>query len=401
MTQTSFDWAGLEAAAIHSMVNAVRTIHEKYPHECLYGAMFHAFYGDGSVIYWPTIAVGSEESLAQIVQEYQRRGHDEPADELSHSLRWSGADLPHSIEAEDEQDAWAQACCDFASVEGTYSAWEKIYDRYMHIFPVAAKKAREQLVLAGIVDADFIAVTMDEAEDLVPLSLTDEQVSRHFPYYQAAEQERQSLAALPVEQRLAVLVPQAVRAVAIGLLNDEYEALIRELGIAAVPALVAVVRGEQPGQAWQACRILAQINEATDEAIAALTALLDKASTDNSTRVWAASALARLGQSALLVDRIHTLPEDIIASGMGGPYRSFANEGHRRSLDYQPLEEMLSRYPHMEEHLEQSLAPGRGFCRITPQEEPVARAALASSWAVIRRHAECVLEDLEDKLVSY
>ncbi|MDR2189234.1 MAG: hypothetical protein LBE62_14510, partial [Azonexus sp.] len=63
------DWQGMEAAAVAQMTAAVRRVRAEYPDERVYGAMFHAFYGDGEVIYWPCVTVGTEELLARALAE--------------------------------------------------------------------------------------------------------------------------------------------------------------------------------------------------------------------------------------------------------------------------------------------------------------------------------------------
>ncbi|WP_312689346.1 DUF4303 domain-containing protein [Kosakonia sp.] len=399
MAKRTFDWRGLEAAAINSMVNAVRQVHQQYPDEQIYAAMFHAFYGDGEQMSWPCIATGTEESLAQRVAYYQRElGYTTPAEALSEELRWSGADLPHCQEIDEEGERWADACQAFAAQDGTFSGWENVYNRFLHIFPKAAKKARKQLLDEGIVSKAFIAIAADEAEELVPLSLTKTQIARHFPRFDAEAVERQRIAGLPVDQQLAELVPQVVGSAPRGILYGDYEALLKPLGKAAVTPLCAVIRGEQPGDKWKASMLLAEINVSTDEATAALCLLLDDPAADESDRRWAAAALARLDQMACIAARVPALPLDIAAGGLAGPYRAFREDGHFRPLDYRPLEQVLEQFPQLEPALAQELAPGRGYCRITATEVAAARAGLASRWRVIREHAAAVLEAFEDKL---
>lgn len=50
------NWSKTLAAA-GQIVSAVR---EAHPDESAFGAMFHGFYGDGPVIYWPMVTVGTE-----------------------------------------------------------------------------------------------------------------------------------------------------------------------------------------------------------------------------------------------------------------------------------------------------------------------------------------------------
>lgn len=399
MAKRTFDWRGLEATAVNSMVSAVRTVREHHPDEQLYGAIFHAFYGDGEQIYWPCIAVGTQESLAQKVAYYQQElGYTTPVDELNDDLRWSGADLPYCQDSDEEGQRWADACQSFAALAGTFCDWETHYNRFLHIFPKAAKKARKQLMDDGIVGKHFIAIAADEAEELIPLSLTKAQISRHFPRFDAEEIERQRIAGLPVEQQLAELVPQVLGTAPPGPLYGYYDELLKPLRAAAVSPLCAVIRGEQPGDAWKASMLLAEINETTDEAIAALCVLLDNATAGESDRAWAAAALARLDEMACIAERVPNLPLEIVARGLSAPFRAFRDDGRYRPLDYRPLEQVFEQYPQLEAAVAQELAPGRGYCRITASEVAAAQAGLASRWAVVREHAAAVIEEYEDKL---
>lgn len=400
MAAGKFDWQGLEAAAVEQMVSAVRAVHQQHPQEQLYAAMFHAFYGDGEVIYWPNIATGSEESLTQRATEYQQMGYKEPLAQLREDLRWSPADLPHNREPDSEGDRWATACCEFAHQSGDgFAQWEKIYQRFLRTFPKAAKKACKQLRQEGITGKTFITFADDESEELIPLSLTKAQILRYFPQFDAAEQERLRLAALPAEQRLAELMPPVMYLAERGPLHDEYEDLLKALGSLALPPLVAVVRREQPGDLCVACRLLAEINLADKTVIAALTELLEDASLEHPSQIpprcWAASALARLDHMDIITERIPHLPEQVVAQGLGDPYGSFRDMGNHPALDYRPLERALAQHPQIENALTKEFSTA--LCNITPEEVATAQAALASPWAIIRQHARDVLENFEDE----
>ncbi|CCJ79680.1 hypothetical protein BN134_386 [Cronobacter dublinensis 1210] len=67
-------------------------------------------------------------------------------------------------------------------------------------------------------------------------------------------------------------------------------------------------------------------------------------------------------------------------------------------LDYRPLEAALEQHPQLEAAVAHELQPGRGYCHLTPDEIPAARAGLTSPVALIRAHAQAVLEEAEDKL---
>ncbi len=176
-------WKAVERAAADQMVAAVRVVREQHPGEKIYGAMFHEFYGDGSVMYWPMVTVGTEESLRAVIQKYP----EDDLDEFLGSLRWSGADLPHGFDPSDDVQAIADAVHTAASPSGLFEERVHAYNRFLRCFPHAAKAARKTLIAAGDVEKDFVAIAADESGELIPLSLTKSQLRRHFPEYEVAE----------------------------------------------------------------------------------------------------------------------------------------------------------------------------------------------------------------------
>jgi hypothetical protein len=393
--RAAFDWKGLEQAAMDHVIATVRQVRQAHPDERIYGAMFHAFYGDGSVIYWPCLTVGTEETLAQVETRYRA----EYGPEYQADVRWSGADLVHNSEPGGAEDAWAKRCHGFAARDGSFATWEKVYDRFLHCFPRAARRARTTLVRAGTVGKEFVVIAADDAGELVPLSLTEAQVRKHFPWYDQAEQERQRIAMLPVEARIAELLPYAVHgAREPGILIGEYEGLLRRVGEPAVAALVEVVTGAAPGDSIRAIMLLAEINHETQAVVDALTtAMLDRKA-DTNTRAWAAAALARLDHMGVVVAHLPALPVEVMARGLTAPYRSFRDRGKHRPLDYRPLEAALRARPQIEAAVAQELAPGRGYCSIADEEVTAAQAGLDSPFELIRIHAAAVLEDHEGRL---
>lgn len=384
------DGKAIEAAAAAQLVRAVRTVRERHPDHTVYGAMFHEFYGDGSTIAWPMVTVGTEESLAGVVAKYADR-HGE-SDDLVASLRWSGPDLEHGFDPDDDDQALADVLR--AEAGPGFERWERLYERFLRCFPRAAKAARKQLLADGVVTEDFIAIADDEGGELVPLSLTKAQVLAHFPEYDAAEQERGRLSALPVDERVAELLPEAVAPRYQGPLIGEHEQLLVACGVAAVPALVRVVRGEVFGNGdVTAARLLAEINVDDADAVSALDELMRRRKRPVNSRAWAASALARLGRSDLIIARVAELPVEVVTRGIGDPFRSFRDRGAHRLLDYAPLEQVLREHPDLEDAFEEELEPGVGYCAVTAEEIPIAEAALDSPWLVVRTHAQHVLGD--------
>ncbi len=389
---SGINWREIEEAAAGQIVSAVRAVREEHPDESVYGAMFHEFYGDGSVIYWPMVTVGTEESLAEVVTGYAARHGQE--DDLESSLRWSGPDLAHGNDPGDSEQALADSVHAAGSSTGEFTDWERAYDRFLRCFPKAAQLARKQLIAEKLVGKEFIAIAEDEAGELVPLSLTKAQLLEHFPQYDAAERERRRLAALPVERRVLELLPEAVAPRYQGPLVGEHEGLLVSCGAAALSALVGVVRGEEyPQGGVAAARMLAEINISTLEVVDALDGLMRREDADINARAWAASALARLDRSDLIIARVPELPVEVVTRGMSDPFGAFRDRGAHRPLDYAPLDALLRQHPLLESAFEKELKPGSGYCVLATNEIPTAKAALDSPWGVIRTHARIVLEN--------
>ncbi len=257
----------------------------------------------------------------------------------------------------------------------------------MRIFPKAAKAATKQAIAEGLADEDFIVVPLDEAMELVRPALTEEQLRRHFPELVAAELERQSILALPRPERIATLI---------GLLDYQPGALVtwedasdmlRDEGVAAVPQLVAALRGELVDVG--VVSLLADINHAAPEVVSALEAVMLDENQGEPERRWSASALARLGRQDLILARIKALPGWIIAS-LAAPYCSFADRTRDRNLDYRPLEQILSDYPRLKPVIKEGLDSPP--CSLRDHEVPEAERATRSEFSLVRKHAKEVLK---------
>lgn len=193
----NFDWQKVEQLAFEYVVDCVTQIHQKHPNEKIYGAMFHCFYGDGENIYFPPVSVGTEELLAKVVDNYkQNPSHaDETHEQLSKILRWSGADLADYMfdksELFDKCGQLAEQVAQYAKetsgydfddddTEENFEKWDEIYQTFENCFPKACKRATQYLLTTNMVEPDFIAVAIDENLELVRLSLTKEQLAKHF-----------------------------------------------------------------------------------------------------------------------------------------------------------------------------------------------------------------------------
>lgn len=380
---SALDWRVLDAHIHDRLLGSVRDHAARHPGDHIYGAAFHAFYGEtGGVIAWPALAIATEEDLASITADSRFSPDD---------LRWSPADWSEQFDPSEHDDAWA-AKVEAHAVAGDDAHWEKVYDRFLRAFAKAAKKARGSLVAEGVVEKSFIAVAMDEAWELVPLSLTPAQVRAHFPELDEEAQELARIAALPPRERAAAL-GEIIDAFVPGVVSGEDTVrLLVQLGPDA--AAVTLERMPRSRVRWRWAKVLADTGIADDSVIEALTTVMKGKKLSEPDRAWAAAALARLGRLDVVLAERARVPRPVLLRALAAPYTSFRDHAVTHiPLDYTPLEEALDTDPALAEEMLAELAPGSGYCVITPEEVDTARGALDSPFEVIRRHACIVLED--------
>lgn len=378
----AFDWGGLKQAAQAQIERVVREVAAQRPGDPIYGAFFHSFYADDTAISWPCLAIGTTQAL-----------------DGNEALRWSGPDHVLGEDAPDNgEDAWADAIHAEAHRRPGREHWDRTYARYQRTFATAAKAARSSLAKAGLIKSgvltkDFLALAMDEAMELVPLSLTPAQVRSHFPHLDAAETERRRLATLPPEQQARELVAMAIRDVyprpdgfdeaTVPLGSEETADLLTTLGPAAVPVLLTVASALGNRQCW-AMIIVTRIGFSNDAVVNTLLAVLVNQAADDNARAWAGCALGRLDHMDLVTAEAATLPEHIAVRAIGGPFTAYQEIGTPIPLDYAPLDRALRANPGLQDALMKQV---RGRYRLNVTDVPAAIDALGSPWGAISKHA--------------
>lgn len=375
------DWASVEAAVRDQIVAFVRRMRVEHPGDRIYGAAVHEFYAEaGGVIAWPMIGVASDESLATAATD--RLDAD--------ALRWSPADWPWQLDPGDAEDRWAERV-EAAATSGDGERWHAVHHRFERTVAKACKAARRTLIDEEVVGREFVAVAMDEAWELIPLSLTRAQVRRHFPEIDEEQRELDRLAALPSEQRVIELIAIADSPVPAAPGAERACAWLRELGPDAVPAILRHLPAAR--EKWQWAKLLGELGAPTTEVVAELDAVAGNRRLREPDRAWAAAALARLGRMDLVTAQLDRLPRQVAVGGLTAPYTSFRDVGVHEPLDYGPLEAALAEHPGLHGAVCDRLAPGSGYCTIDAGEAEGAFAGLASPWAAVRRHAVFVLAD--------
>ncbi|SDD21024.1 protein of unknown function [Rhodococcus tukisamuensis] len=371
----------MEAAVRDQIVAFVRRMRVEHPGDRIYGAAVHEFYAEaGGMIAWPMIGVVSEESLASAATDR----HDADA------LRWSPADWPWQLDPGDAEDRLAERI-EAAATADDGERWHAVHHRFERTVAKACKAARRTLIDEKIVGREFVAVAMDEAWELIPLSLTRTQVRRHFPELDEEKRALDRLAALPPAQRVIELIAIADSPVHAPPGTERARAWLRELGTDAVSAILEHLPVAR--EKWLWAKLLGELGIPTTEVVAALDAIVGNRRLGEPDRAWAAAALSRLGRMDLVTARLDRLPREVAVRGLTAPYTSFRDVGVHQPLDYGPLEAALTEHPALHDAVCDRLAPGSGYCTIDTDEVEAAFAGLASPWAAIRRHAVFVLSD--------
>ncbi|MDO5067186.1 MAG: DUF4303 domain-containing protein [Propionibacteriaceae bacterium] len=375
--------ASLKRAAEKQMVRELRRVRTEYPQEHIYAGMFFLFYGDGGRLHWPCVAVGTKESLASLQEQYQARGSDgDPT-----TLRFSAADLPHMAEPTENEAQLAAQASDEAAALGSEDAWDEYYDRFVAVFPEAARAARRRAVAEGLIDEDCVVLALDEEMELLTASLTGEELARHFP---ELEEDRRRIAALPPRERVESVLDVLLRRVDGPVLSrPEGMGMLRTAPEIAATALLPVLNGDGVGFR-EAARIAAGLGEPTAQLIEVLDQVVADDNRDASDRAAAGGALSCLGRMDLVVQRVEELPDDVLAPALVAPYRFSNTFG---TLNYRPLEAVFTAHPRTHDLV---AAHPHLPCEIHAHELAEVERGAESSWGFIREHAAQVITELLD-----
>ncbi len=366
------------------LVTAIHAHRRARPSDRIYGAAFHVFSGEtGGAIAWPSLAIATEEDLASVVEGTRFSADD---------LRWSPADWSLQLDPTSEDEGWA-AMVEAYAAAGDDERWEKTYDRYLRTFAKAAKKARARLVAEGSVERRFIAVAMDEAWEMVPLSLSVAQLRTHFPELDEEARELSRLDGLPPDERARALA-DILETPARGAVSTEVAARVLT-GLGEHVVDVAIERMPRSRDGWRWAKLLADVGIADPAVIGALAGMLGGRRRSEPDLAWAAAALSRLGRLDIVLAERSRLPRAVLRRALAAPLTSFRDQAVvHLPLDYAPLASALAEEESLAAEMLEELSPGSGYCRIDPGEADTARAALDSPFEVIRRHAAIVLADL-------
>lgn len=356
----------------------------------LYAAAFFASYREQeSTIGMPSLAANS---LAKLDEDHPRR---KASDDGFYGVKWSPADWHWTWDV-DEYGGEALEACELALVNyanrGSVAMWDTAEKRFMTTVAQVASALHKYFANDPRVTKDFVVFFHDEygGDELARKSIPKRLFLQLFPELDATEQERRRIATLPIAEQ-AVCYTQRLNYYD-GISCEEAEHWLISCGEAAIPALLDAL--EQRKTVWKIAMILGLIGEADAKVITVLRQLVMTAQ-ESSAISWSASALGYLGDIDWLIALAASAKHQKYAvDGCCASLRAFRNRGAKPArLDYSPVERLLSAYPECRAEAEETLEPGSSYCHIGPTDIVEALRGLTSPYAVVRRHAACVLDN--------
>jgi len=294
----------------------------------------------------------------------------------------------------DSPPDWKTGPCDWApepwidaltaeACSGTVSHWEDIFARYQDVLVRICVAAGTRL---GI---PVFFIDHDCYEEMLAHCLTPSQLHSLFPKVVATQAERARVSALPPGDQIAYYISRLNRFDDL-IGSEEAQQVLRAFGSAAIPALLPLLRKSEHD--WRAARLLAEIGVSDDTVISALSAALAASTPDSSAQFWSCLALAQLDRLDLVLASASGLSRQCLAMAVAARYTALRDHGAQPlSLDYLPLEEILSVNQEIASAVADELKPGRSYCVISPAEVPEALRGTTSPYILVRKHAVCVL----------
>lgn len=378
------DWTQLQQRLAADALAAVRATLAAQPQRRCYAVAYYGSYRElDGAIWLPALAANSLQALGR-----ERGLEADPQAFWSEAWNppdWEWNEIGYASAALDA----AAATVERAARTGTREQWLAIERRWMQALVAASRMLQQALERADLALAPgFVAFVHDEQGQTALLRdcVGEAAFARLFPDELAQQAERERVLALPVHERIAVLIQCGEHP---GGAFDQEQAReqLCAIGAPAVPALLARLqaRGE-----WWVAALLGRIGVATPDAIAALRRQVERRG-DAPEQAWAARALAFLGDGEWLFEQLGRRPETALA-GLCAPYRA-SRDDTRAGLDYALLERLLSAAPKRADAAREALAPGTSYCRLRADEIDAALRGLASTHAFVRAHAAAIMGD--------
>ncbi|WP_431511500.1 hypothetical protein [Variovorax sp. DAIF25] len=376
------DWKALEPLLVDDAVRALRALLDQNPGERFYAATLYGLYRelDGPV-FLPGLAAHSLGALG-----------GPPAGRFWEAA-WNPPDWRWDLSGFESEALGAGAEAAAAAMQSTRRAWLAGERRCVDMLVSATKKIRKALAQShpDRLVPGFVVFLHDEegGPAWVRRCIGEKAFLALMPEEDAHESERRRVAALPEEAQAQYLVERLGRFEGAIDGEDAAEWLCR-LGAPAVPPLLE--RLAPKGRAWEAASLLGRIGITTPEVLAALRRQASGRG-EPPDRSWAARALAFLGDSDWLLAQLATDADTEVAiEGLCAPYSAFRDRTPL-TLDYRPLEALLSFSPAAEARALAILKPGSSYCSLRTGEVDEALRGLAAPHARVRLHAASLMDD--------
>jgi hypothetical protein len=374
-------WAKVLPLFVEDAVRALRGHLAAHPDEEIYAAGFYAPYFDGNTVDLPELAVG------------HRRDVQELAGDLWHS-DWNPAEFGHDLDYLGPELDDARAAASRRMAAGSAQDWERGERRFLDMLVKACRLIRGELDGAPQLAPNFVAYLLlhdsDAGEEVARRCIGERRFRTLFPEQDHERIERSRVAALPVPERVEYLVQRLGRFDG-PISHEEAQELLVGVATPAVPALLRLL--EDPDQDWMAGDMLGRIGDRRPAVITALRRRYTETVGQEADHRCCASALAYLGDTEWLLDRVRAEPSDLAAAeGIIGLYTAFRDRTPA-GLDYEPLARLLDGPSDVVAVVDDWLRPGASLCTLRPAEVDTALAALDAPHHRIRRHAVDVLGD--------
>jgi len=372
-TQTPFDFDHLEDTLVKLCRDGVGRVARAQPDVVFYAvALWGVHRARDGRLSLPTLAANTTAAGA-------------PPDEQGFwGPRWNPGDWRFSaVPVDQDRSHELGDALTAEATRGRPAHWDHTLALYRARLVSVARRLSETLPDEIPVMDDFVVFWHDAegGPELAERTIPADRFARLFRPQVEKRQEEARVAALPPQERAAVLVGRFGQYT--GVTSEDAQRDLLAMGATAVPALSAALA--HPKHGWLAAKLLGQLGGASPEAIAAL-----RRGAPGS--AWFAKALGMLGD----VDWLRTQADPSVATqGLVAPLLAVTSAGSTPpTLDYTPLEGWLNTAnTDGVAQVEAALKPGRSFAAITVDDVDEALRGLGAAHAVIRWHAASVLRD--------
>lgn len=374
------NWERLEEILTDNVTHAIITLSKENPEHVFYGvAFYHCYREEGGEIHLPHLAANSIQTFSSTPQNNDNEGF--------WSIKWNPPDWKWTdIPYKNNELQLIEQTLNEEIQKGSATAYTKLENRFFKTVANASKKIRTNLSKQSCFTKDFVVFFHDEmgAADLAHKCMNDKLFLTHFPEQDKTEQERRSIAALPINEQVEYYISRLDKSGEL-IGREEAEEKLIGIGEPAIPILIKEL--DNPNISWQAAMLLGKIGISSDEVITTLRkGVLEK---DYGTARHSTSALTKLGDIDYLLSLTNSdSTRETAICGITTLY----GYSYKGKLDYAPLEKLLDKdCPKCKAIVEYELKPGSSYMDITANDVDEAIRGMGSRHQLIRQHATSVV----------